>query len=96
MTTTASHIANHLNTFAHIEGHEILEDNDRTTSAIIRLSNGEAFGYKFRRDMQDGTANLEHNIGGSSVMEYAASGTHAATILAAALRGNHHPTVTPR
>ena len=89
MTTTANHIANHLNTVAHIEDNEILENNDRTTSAIVRLSNGEAFSYKFRPNIQDGTANLEHNIGGRFVMEYAASGTHAAIILAAALR-NHY------
>ena len=89
MTTTAHHIANHLNNVAHIEDNEILEDNTRTTSAIVRLSNGEAFGYKLRHDMQDGTANLDHNIGGSPVSEYAASGTHAAIILAAALR-NHY------
>ena len=88
-TTTANHIANHLNNVAHIEGHEILEDNDRTASAIVRLSNGEAFSYKFRPDMQDGTANLDHNIGGHFVTEYAASGTHAATILAAALRDHY-------
>lgn len=91
MTATANHIANHLNTIAHIKGNEVLEDSPRTTSAIVRLSNGEAFGYKFRRDIQDGTANLEHNIGGSSVTEYAASGTHAATILAAALRDHYTP-----
>ena len=84
-----NHIANHLNAVAHIENNEILEDNTRTTSAIVRLSNGEAFGYKLRHDMQDGTANLDHNIGGRFVMEYAASGTHAAIILAAALR-NHY------
>ena len=93
MQSTANHIndhiANHLNTVAHIEDSEILEDNTRTTSAIVRLSSGESFGYKFRRDIQDGTANLDHNIGGRFVMEYAASGTHAATILAAALRDHY-------
>lgn len=89
MTTTAHHIANHLNTVARIEDTEILEDNTRTTSAIVRLSNGEAFGYKFRHGMQDGAANLDHNIGGRFVMEYAASGTHAAIILAAALRDHY-------
>ena len=88
-TTTANHIANHLNKVAHIEGHEILEDNDRTASAIVRLSNGEAFSYKFRPEMQDGTANLDHNIGGHFVTEYAASSTHAAIILAAALRDHY-------
>lgn len=89
MTTTANHIARHLDNVAHIEDNEILEDNDRTASAIVRLANGEAFGYKFRRDMQDGTANLDHNIGGRFVTEYAASGTHAAVILAAALRDHY-------
>ena len=84
-----NHIANHLNTVAHIEDSEILEDNTRTTSAIVRLSNGESFGYKLRHDMRDGTANLDHNIGGRLVMEYAASGTHAALIMANALRRHY-------
>ena len=84
-----NHIANHLNTVAHIENNEILEDSTRTTSAIVRLSNGESFGYKLRHDMQDGTANLDHNIGGNLVSEYSASGTHAALIMANALRRHY-------
>ena len=84
-----NYINNHIaNTFRILDMHVIANEADQIAGTIT-LADGHSFSYDFNPQQQDGTANLDHSIGGNSVSEYAASGTHAATILAAALRDHY-------
>lgn len=84
-----NHINNHIASTVHtLDMHTTANKADHVAGTVT-LADGHTFGYDFNPQQQDGTANLDHNIGGNLVSEYAASGTHAATILAAALRKHY-------
>lgn len=86
---TTNYINNHIANAFHTLDMRVTANEADQIAGTITLADGHSFSYDFNPQQQDGTANLDHNIGGNSVSEYAASGTHAATILAAALR-NHY------
>ena len=89
MQNTTNYINNHIaNNFHILDMHTTANEADHI-AGMITLADGHVFGYDFSPQQPNGTANLDHNIGGNPVSEYAASGTHAAVILAAALR-NHY------
>lgn len=89
MQNATNYINNHIANNFHVLDMRTTANEVDHIAGVITLADGHAFGYYFTPQRQDGTANLDHNIGGSPVREYAASGTHAAVILAAALR-NHY------